>query len=423
MEEINLTQYELKLYFAKLENGLELYVIPKNDINNVTATLVSKYGSNKIEFIPNNKKEYIKVPTGVAHFLEHKMFEQEDGLDPFEFFTNNGVDCNASTNYDVTSYYFSGTNKYEENLNYLLDYVQSPYFVKESIEKEKGIITQELKMYLDDPAWALNDGLFKNTFNVFPQKNPIGGSIEDVNSTTVEDLYNCYNTFYHPSNLFLVVVGNVDKDTVFNLVKENQDKKTFETQKEIVTKEYNEEEHVALVYEEKKMEVVIPKFSKNYKIKINKETDKEKLRKYTNYMLKTKFGETSLFLEKLKEKKYINTNIDFSVDDISDYLIINFEGETPKYNEVLKEIENELKDLTISIGDLERRKKMSRASIVYLGDQVIALGSKLIGKVTFNIDYKRDEVKYINDLNINEYKDYMKLINFVNHSTFIILPK
>ena len=169
MKKINYKNLDLDLFYEKLDNGLEIYILPKNNVNNIYVTFSTKYGSNIIEFKENDKK-FTKVPLGIAHFLEHKMFEQEDGTDIFSFYSERGADCNANTNNTKTTYLFSGPSFLDENLNLLLDYVQSPYFTDENVEKEKGIITQEIKMYQDMPGNVMYDKIVEKYFQIHPMK-------------------------------------------------------------------------------------------------------------------------------------------------------------------------------------------------------------------------------------------------------------
>ena len=237
MNKITLNNLDIDIYHEYLDNGLNVYVIPKNDVNNIYATFTTNYGSNEVEFVPLGEKKMVKVPLGIAHFLEHKMFEQEDGKDPFAFFGERGSDANANTNNFKTTYLFSGPEFFEDNMNYLLDYVQSPYFTDENVEKEKGIIEQEIKMYQDDPYTMMYERLLKNSLINNPMKDPIIGTIESVKSITKEELYTCYNTFYHPANMFVVVSGNVDPEKTIKLIEENQKKKEFEDFNKIKLKE------------------------------------------------------------------------------------------------------------------------------------------------------------------------------------------
>ena len=170
MKKIPLTELDTNIFFEKLDNGLEVYVVPKKNINNIYATFTTKFGSRTNEFVPLGEKDFIKnYPEGIAHFLEHKAFEQKDGIDPFPFFSANGCDSNASTDRFKTSYLFAGPNHFKENMNYLLDFVQEPYFTDENVEKEKGIIEQEIKMYKDQPFREGYDRVILNSF----VKNPV----------------------------------------------------------------------------------------------------------------------------------------------------------------------------------------------------------------------------------------------------------
>ena len=187
MQKVALTNLDLTLYSETLDNGLSIYVVPKENANNIYVTFTTNYGAVQNEFVPYGKDEMIKVPEGVAHFLEHKLFEQEDGVDPFTFFSKNGASSNASTSSYKTTYLFEGTNHFEENLRYLLDFVQAPYFTDENVEKEKGIIIQELKMYQDNPFRMGYEKSLFNTFVEHPIRYSVGGSVESVSSITKED--------------------------------------------------------------------------------------------------------------------------------------------------------------------------------------------------------------------------------------------
>ncbi len=421
----NIPDVNMTLTHEVIDNGLSVYIIPKENVNNIVAALVTKYGSNVNEFIPLGKDKMTKFPEGIAHFLEHKMFEQEDNIDPFEFFSQRGADCNASTSKEKTIYYFAGPSSFEENLNHLLDYVQSPYFTDENVEKEKGIIEQELKMYLDQPGWILHDSLNYNTFNIVPEKYPIGGTVEDIRKITKEQLYDCYNTFYHPTNMFLVIVGNVDVDKTLNLIKENQNKKSFEKQNEIKKKKYKEAKEVAKIYEEKYMDVSINKFTRNYKIHVGKlkEEQLDELIRCTNYMLSLKFGATSLFLERLRKEQILNSSIGYSTNYIDEYLIINFIGETELPKEVLDEIDKELNDLTVTKEQIERKKKMSKANFVSMSDSIFSISSSLIQKIMTEKKLNLETFKTIEKINLDNYKKWMEKLYFDKHSTFIIYKK
>lgn len=232
MEKITFEQLQEELYYEKLENGLDVYILPKKGFNKTYATFTTKYGSIDNHFIPSNKEEYVKVPDGIAHFLEHKLFEKEDG-DVFQQFSRQGASANAFTSFTRTAYLFSSTSNVEENLETLIDFVQEPYFTEKTVEKEKGIIGQEITMYDDNPDWRLYFGLIQNMYKNHPVSIDIAGTIESISHITKDMLYECYHTFYHPSNMLLFIVGPVEVEKIMKQVKDNQSKKEFENQAEI----------------------------------------------------------------------------------------------------------------------------------------------------------------------------------------------
>ncbi|MCM3089661.1 MULTISPECIES: EF-P 5-aminopentanol modification-associated protein YfmH [unclassified Cytobacillus] len=232
MEKITFDQLQEALYYEKLDNGLDVYILPKKGFNKTYATFTTKYGSIDNHFLPPGKEEFIKVPDGIAHFLEHKLFEKEDG-DVFQQFSKQGASANAFTSFTRTAYLFSSTSNVELNLETLIDFVQDPYFTEKTVEKEKGIIGQEITMYDDNPDWRLYFGLIENMFKNHPVKIDIAGTIESISDITKDMLYECYETFYHPSNMLLFIVGPVDPDQIMSQVKNNQSKKDYKEMPEI----------------------------------------------------------------------------------------------------------------------------------------------------------------------------------------------
>ncbi|KAF0825783.1 pitrilysin family protein [Cytobacillus firmus] len=232
MDKITFDQLQEELYYEKLENGLDVYILPKKGFNKTYATFTTKYGSIDNHFLPPGKEEFVKVPDGIAHFLEHKLFEKEDG-DVFQQFSKQGASANAFTSFTRTAYLFSSTSNVEMNLETLIDFVQDPYFTEKTVEKEKGIIGQEITMYDDNPDWRLYFGLIENMFKNHPVKIDIAGTIESISHITKDMLYECYETFYHPSNMLLFIVGPVDPDQIMSQVKDNQSKKDYKEMPEI----------------------------------------------------------------------------------------------------------------------------------------------------------------------------------------------
>lgn len=214
------------LYTGILDNGLEVTLLPKPDFHKTYGLFTTNYGSIDNEFIPLGHNSFTKVPDGIAHFLEHKLFEKEDE-DVFQKFGRQGASSNAFTSFTRTSYLFSSTDNMLENIQTLIDFVQDPYFTEESVNKEKGIIGQEIQMYQDDPNWRLYFGILNNLYPKHPLHIDIAGTEESISHITAEDLYLCYNTFYHPSNMNIFIVGKMDPEQLMQFIINNQHEKEF----------------------------------------------------------------------------------------------------------------------------------------------------------------------------------------------------
>ncbi|MHA8138371.1 EF-P 5-aminopentanol modification-associated protein YfmH [Lactobacillaceae bacterium Scapto_B20] len=202
------SNYGDNVYSKRLANGLRVVIVPKPEYYRTYAALGVDYGSIDNQFVDPNTDQEVSLPAGIAHFLEHKMFDK-DGYDAFDLFTKYGSSANAFTSFTSTNYLFSTTNHVLDNLAILLDFVQEPYFTEAKVEKEKGIIAQEIQMYDDDPGARLFFGSIANLYPNFPLDKDIAGSVDSIQKITADDLKLAYQVFYQPSNMTLKVVGNV----------------------------------------------------------------------------------------------------------------------------------------------------------------------------------------------------------------------
>lgn len=214
------------IYQTTLSNGLRVILTPKAGFHKTFAIMTTDYGAVDNAFVPRDQTEPVRLPDGIAHFLEHKLFEKEDH-DAFDLFGQYGASANAFTSFTQTSYLFATTSHLKENLDILLDFVQQPYFTAATVNKEKGIIGQEIKMYDDDPGWQSYFGMIGNLYPKEPLHIDIAGTVDSIAKITADDLYTAYNTFYHPSNMSLVVVGQLDPEETLRWITANQDHKTF----------------------------------------------------------------------------------------------------------------------------------------------------------------------------------------------------
>jgi predicted Zn-dependent peptidase len=213
------------LYSETLPNGLEVLLLPKTGFSKTYAVFSTRYGSADNRFRKADGSE-VRLPDGIAHFLEHKMFEEPEG-DVFQKFAAHGASANAFTSFDRTAYLFSSTRDVEDNVETLLDFVQAPYFTDENVEKEKGIIGQEIQMYRDNPNWRVYYGLIEAMYAEDPIRIDIAGTIESIGTIDKETLYLCHETFYHPGNMLLFVVGAVEPERMMERIRANQAGKTF----------------------------------------------------------------------------------------------------------------------------------------------------------------------------------------------------
>ena len=331
-----------KVYIEKLENGLTVMLIPKNTTNKKYVMWATHFGSVDNHFIMPNTKEEVYVPDGVAHFLEHKMFEQESGKNSLDTLMALGVDANAYTTNNHTAYLFETTDNFKEALDELMDYVQHPYFTDENVEKEKGIIGQEIGMYDDDPSWTLYMNALDCLYKQNAVKIDIAGTVESISKIDKDVLYKCYNTFYHPSNMVMVLCGNFDEKEMLEEVK----KRLIERPKQGEIKRiYAEEENdINKPYKEANKEVSTPIFMIGFKDKIEKEN---KVQKHiaVEILMNMLIGKSSPLYQKLYKEGILlsQPDLDYEFTDYYSHVLITGQSKNAKkvQEELLKEIKKQ----------------------------------------------------------------------------------
>lgn len=407
----------MDLYSFKLQNGLEVYIVPKKNVNNIYATLNVKYGSVDLNFKLNGKT--INSKTGIAHFLEHKMFEQKNGEDPFQIFDKNGAMANAMTSNYKTSYIFSGPTDFEENINLLLDFVLEPYFTDDNVEKEKGIIIQEMKMYEDVPYRVGYNLCLKNSFVKHPIRIPTIGDFENVNSITKENLYDCYNAFYNPNNMFLVITGNVDPKKTIEIIKKNQETKKVKNNK-VERIPVSEPDRVYKKKEIKYMNVSIPKVYFSYKVNISSiDMERRIIEKYLSIYLYSLYGSVSDFKEEIEKEKISNTDVDIMITKTDKHLLITFIAETKKVNKMISKIK-EYMGSDITQVEFNRKKKTLLSSNIYLTDNIFSINNRIVNDVLETGDAIVDIYNENDNLKYEELEKMLKQLKFKETSTIII---
>ncbi len=416
---------DINVCYEKLDNGLSVYIIPYKDRKNYYIEYCSKYGAEIDEFISVDTGKKTKKPYGVAHFLEHKMFEQEDGTDPLIFFSESGTDANASTGYKVTSYTVEGINDFEKNLSYLLDYVNSPYFTDENVEKEKGIIIEELNMYKDQPENVLFEKSNQALFKKHPMRRDVGGTPSSVRKITKEILTDCYNTFYQPSNMFLVILGDLDPEKTIELIKNHKKLNSKSSLKPVqVFKsneplEVNEKEKIVKI-----KNLIIPKFILNFKSPVRELTKEEKY-KYllsSNILLYILFGMSSEFREEMLKKEAYSLFY-YSEVIIDNLFIIEFVAETKKPDELKEEVFNYLKNKKITEEDVERVKKVKIALQVIDSDKPYRVIDSVVDHVIEFDDVIYNKMDLLREITLKDIEEVRNNILMDNYSYVLGIKK
>lgn len=360
MESIRYERLQETLYYEVMANGLHVYVLPKPGFQKTYATFATKYGSVDNHFQVEGQAE-VKVPDGIAHFLEHKMFEEPTG-DIFATFASHGASANAFTSFDQTVYLFSATENMNENIQTLVDFVQNPYFTDQNVNKEKGIIEQEINMYADNPDWRVYFGLIEAMYQKHPVHIDIAGTVQSINTITKETLYTCYNTFYHPSNMLLFVVGGVDPEQVISMVRSNQEQKNFEPQGPIHRFFEPEPEQVGEARREVKLSVSLPKCLFGFKETDVGLTGEALLRRdtTTQLMMDLLFGSSTRLFQKLYDEDLISDSFGHDYISSPQYAFSAVGGDTKDPDQLLKRIREEVEAIVpngFDASDFERARK------------------------------------------------------------------
>lgn len=312
------------------KSGLKSFVIPKKGYSKKYAAFYTHYGSINNEFIAPGDSTATRVPDGIAHFLEHKLFEQKDGS-VMDKFSKLGSNPNAYTSFAQTVYLFSCTERFKENFDLLLEFVQNPYITDESVEKEKDIIGQEIRMYEDNPNWRVFFNLLEAFYHKNPVKIDIAGSVESIGKINKEILYKCYNTFYHPSNMSILVVGDVDAKEVFASVEQNI--KSSDSKADIVRIFPDEPNEVNKDYIEKSLAVSMPLCQLGFKDSNFKTKGIECLEREVaiKILLEMIVGRSSKLYTELYNEGLINGTFDFdySIEENYAYSALGGESKDP----------------------------------------------------------------------------------------------
>lgn len=414
-------------FSTKLDNGLEIYICKKKNYNKKIGMFGTKYGSVVNDFIDITTGKRTKVPDGIAHFLEHKLFEKE-GANALDLFSKIGVSSNAYTSFDQTVYYFETSEKFEESIAMLVKLIKEPYFTDENVKKEQGIIGQEISMYDDDPSFMVYFNALKAMYQKNPVRIDIAGTIESISHITKELLYTCYNTFYSPQNMFFVVIGDVDVDKTIELIKENISKyeKSGLKNTSKIEKYYDAEpEDIAQKQITQKMDVYLPQLCIGYKLKLCDGYEIIKNEIIVSIISDMYFSKQSDFFEK-----------EYNLGRVNDSIYMQYEG-SETFSHVListtstdvELVEKDILDYINTIKDDEidedlfnviKRKKIGES--ILESDNLNICYRRVIDSIIDNTDVYAD-IEVLKNLKVQDIKDFLSNLTEKNRVTSKIIAK
>lgn len=334
MKEIKSEILGEKYFEIDHKSGLKIFIMPKENYSSSYAVFGTKYGSIDTKFKRSDSDEWITVPEGIAHFLEHKLFENED-LDAFARYAKTGASANAYTSFDKTCYLFQCSGNFEASLEILLDFVTHPYFTKETVEKEQGIIGQEITMYYDVAGWMSTFNLLRCLYKNHPVRIDIAGTVESIAQITDRLLYDCYNTFYNLNNMCLAVVGDVTPEQVLGVC----DKMLEKAEPLSIERSFDDEpREIVESYAEYNLAMSMPVFSFGYKEECKDLTQNLRKMIEVNILLEILAGDTSGLYNKMFDNGLINTSFSKEYFTGFGYEAIMFDGESVNPQAVADEI-------------------------------------------------------------------------------------
>ena len=381
MQVIENLKIKEKVYVEKLENGLTIMIIPKPNTKKKYITWGTNFGSIDNHFINPKTKEEVKIPDGVAHFLEHKMFEQKNGTNSLDTLSSIGVDANAYTTNDHTTYLYECNDNFYEALDEFMDYVQNPYYTDENVEKEKGIIAQEIKMYDDHPFWQVYINAMECLYKNNPVRIDIAGTVEEINKIDKDTLYTCYNTFYTPSNMLMVVSGDFVPEELIKEIKKRLIKN--ENVSEIKRIYPEEPEEVNKKQKIVQMDVNNPLFVIGFKDTVL-ENKEELVKKHIaiEILLYMLIGKSSKLYQKLYKEGLIMSGLDLDYEFSKQYAHITISGQSKDPEKLAEEFKKELENLKqkgIDEKVFTRVKKKMYGSYVIEFNDVVDIARMFMG--------------------------------------------
>lgn len=391
---------------VKHKSGLDIYICEMPGFSSVEALFGTKYGSINTMFKTKEDSDYTAVPEGIAHFLEHKLFENED-CDVFELYAKTGASGNAFTSFDKTCYLFSCSKNYADSLKILLDFVQKPYFTKASVDKEQGIIGQEIKMTNDNPEWRVFFNMLRCMYHNHPVKIDIAGTVESIAEIDADLLYKCYNTFYNLNNMVLSIAGNIRAEEVLAVCDEYL-KPCEDKGLETVFPDEPEEIVQSEIYETQ--EVGTPIFHIGYKCRAC--SGEERLKKSMAASVASSLltdASSDMFRNLLKEG-VINSGFGAEVFSGDSFFSVIFSGESTDPKKVRDSISSEVERLIkygINEKDFQRIRKSTYGMMIRELNNVEAMANLMINSHMEEVS-PFDAVNVLSEMKSSDVMDFIR---------------
>lgn len=406
------------VYYTTHPTGVKIAICPKPEVKTAYAVFGTKYGSIDNDFSVDGG-EFTRVPDGIAHYLEHKLFENED-CEAFAQYAKIGACANAYTGFEKTCYLFSCTREFEQALRILLDFVQKPFFTEETVRKEQGIIAQEIDMYRDNPGWHVFFNLVRAMYRDHPIRTDIAGTAESISQITPELLYRCYDAFYNPNNMVLAVAGNVQPQRVLELCDELLIPKP---QHEIVTRCPEDDGHVVRSFTECEFDVPMPLFQLGFKQKFRQLTERERV--LLGIVKTAVFGPVSDFYSRMMKKKLIGSDFAPGLMYIRGVLASTFQGmsSSPEAlrDEIFEEIERVRRDgISPRLFECLRRSSYGGQILMYNNPDDIA--ENLVSDLMFGTDVF-DGLRAAAEVTVDEGDQlFSEMFDISNSSLSVVRP-
>jgi predicted Zn-dependent peptidase len=402
------------VYKKTLENGLEIYICVKKGFEKKIGMFGTKYGSINNDFIDINTNKRVNVPDGVAHFLEHKLFEQE-GSNALDLFSKEGISSNAYTTFDHTVYFFETIDKFNKGMEMLIKLVKTPYFTDENVKKEKGIIGQEISMYEDDPNFNVYFNALRAMYVNHPIRIDIAGTIDSISEIDKEILYKCYNTFYNLNNMFIVIVGDLDVNTTISMIENNI--KLYEENisgEKIIKFGVDEPDNILQKKIVKDMGIYMSQISIGYKLCPAEKNEIIKKEIISDLISEIYFSKSSKFYETEYNKGRVSDSINFIYEGNKDFahiMISTMSNKTDEFKEDIFSYIEKIKNEDIDIKMFENTKRRKIGENIILSENLNNSYRRIIDSILTESELYYD-IKILSEIKFSDIKKFLNELDY-----------